>query len=161
MRARIRHIGIAVVSLGVLLVGAALLFGPALGAFNRVFRMPAVVRAPFVEAVSDSPDLANAQRQRLLEAWRAGRSYGLHRVVKTVEATPVGLWLVTSGGTLTLITDYTRDPYSNRSIQVAEPAAVELGVLAPEERHPLRAWFPDSGQTYLRCRFTGGHVEFF
>lgn len=155
-----RRILIALV-VGALFIGAYVLYGPTLGAFNRMFRMPAVVHSPFVEALSTSPDLAAAQRQRFLDAWRERRDYGLHRVQATVEATPVGLWIITTGGTLTLVTDYSRDVYSRRSIEVAMPESVELGTPTPGTQHPLRAWFPASQLTYLRCRFANGNVEFF
>jgi hypothetical protein len=82
-------------------------------------------------------------------------------VQKTVEGTPVGIWLITFEGSLTLVTDYTRDSYSTRAIHVARPVLVELGVPKAEEQHPLRAWFPDPSQVYVRCKLSAGDVAFF
>jgi hypothetical protein len=123
--------------------------------------MPAIVREPFIETLSQSAGEATIQRERLLEAWRSKNSYGLYKIQTSIEGTPVGMWLITSGGRLTLVTDYTRDSYSTRAIYVAEPASAELGPPREEEQHPLRAWFPHSQQVYIRCRLSGDHVEFF
>ena len=102
-----------------------------------------------------------AQRRRLLESWQTRGNYGLHRVQKTVEGSPVGLWLITSGGGPTLVTDYTRDSYSTRAIYVSTPSSLELGGPTRQEQHPLRAWFPDHEQIYLRCILPNSWVEFF
>lgn len=143
------------------LIGGLFLYHPAVGIFNRLFRMPAIVEASFIELLSASATTAEAQRERLVDAWRNGRSYGLHKVQKTVEGTPVGVWLITSEGSLTLVTDYTRDSYSTRAIDVANPILVELGPPRADEQHPLRAWFPDSSQVYVRCKLAADRVEFF
>jgi hypothetical protein len=161
MRFRRRRIIAAVVAISTGFVIAGLLYHPTLGAFNRLVRLPRVVYASFVEDLSESAEVAMAQRLRLLESWQTRGDYGLHRVQKTVEGTPVGLWLITSGGSLTLVTDYTRDSYSTRGIYVSTPSSLELGTPTRQEQHPLRAWFPDREQTYLRCIFGSGGVEFF
>jgi hypothetical protein len=144
-----------------LLIAGFCLYWPALGAFNRLLRMPPEVGAPYVESLARTPSAADAQRKRLVDAWRSRRDYGLRRTQLTIEATPVELWLITSGGGLTYVVDYTRDAYSNRGVYTAHPVSVEVGAEKPDEAHPLRAWFPTSEQAYLRCKLSNGSVEFF
>ncbi len=162
MRARRVIRGVGAIAAGfVVLIGGLLAYHPVLGTFNRLFRMPAVVKEPFIETLSESAGEAKIQRERLVEAWRSKRSYGLYKIQKSVEGTPVGIWLITSAGRLTLVTDYTRDSYSTRAIYVSEPASAELGPPKEEEQHPLRDWFPDSEQVYIRCRLSADQIEFF
>src|SRR5439155_14417750 len=112
--------------------------------------MPAIVKAPFVEALSRTSEVALTQRRHLLASWQARGDYGLRRVQSTVEGTPASLWLITTGGALTLITDYTRDSYSTRAVDVATPKSLDLASPARDEQHPLRPWFPSREETYLR-----------
>jgi hypothetical protein len=142
-------------------VFASRAYGPVSGAINRAVRMPPVTKASFVQPLSANAEEASAQRQRLLAAWRSKASYGLHREQSSVEGTPIGIWLVAQGGSLTLVTDYSRDPYSTREVHVQNPVSLELGPLSAEERHPLRSWFPSATEVYLRCRLASNQVAFF
>jgi len=112
--------------------------------------MPAVIREPFmIELRGES---ASQQALKFVQSWEAATSAGLHRRVQTVEGEPVDLWVITQSGHLTLVTDFTRDGFSDRAIVEEHPIAVALlwRGLGPEiPPDPLRAWFPRENQAYL------------
>ena len=148
--------------IGTLLAGSLGLIGlyayyPLKGIFNRLFRMPSVVDQPFVSELQETNGLG--QRKQFLEAWRAGRNFGLHRRVSSVEGDPIHLWLITEEANLTLVTDFTRDTNSVRTITVGHPVAITLC----EERggDPFRAWFPRLDETYLCLVFANGNDAHF
>src|SRR5262249_17344266 len=161
MMSRMRRILTAFAAGAGCLLGVVLLYGPVLGAWTRATRLPPLVHEPFIEDLSSDASTAASQRARLLDAWHAGSDYGLRRTQNSVEGTPIGLWLITSKHQLSLITDYSRDSFSTRGIDVATPIALEIATPAAEDQHPLRAWFPARTTAYLRCTLPNGHVAFF
>jgi hypothetical protein len=122
---------------------------------------PAIADSAFIERLSPKDAVAAEQRARFVRAWKTSASFGLSTSVQTVEGTPIHLILATEKGVITLITDYSDDEFSNRSIASEHPVSVSLGVPRQEEQHPLRSWFPDAERQYIRCVMADGSVSFF
>jgi hypothetical protein len=61
MRMRTRRVVAGIVAGAAVLIGGLFLYSPVLGGFNRLFRMPAIVKASFVEPLSESAELATVR----------------------------------------------------------------------------------------------------
>jgi hypothetical protein len=140
-----------------MLWGGLHVYRPAKGLIIRTFRMPPETKRPFIVDLKASSGFK--QRQQFLESWKAGRTIGLHSQVLTVEGDPLELFAIAEQGHLTLITDFTRDAHSNRSISVQHPVSVSIQQVS--SIHPLQAWFPRQGEYYLGFALENGGVALF
>ena len=141
----LRMTGRAIVATLFLFVGleaVALTYGPLKGWYYRTFRQPEILSRQFIEEAR--LDGLDEQRKKLIEVWRAGKEeYGIHRTGHSVEGTPIGFTLVVERGVATLVLDYTRDSYSNRTFRSESPVTLSL-ITRERPAAPHNA-------TYLRC----------
>ncbi len=146
-------------AMGALILAIAALYAyfPVKGLVVRTFLMPPVLASPCITEV-DAASSAQ-QRQRFVDAWRGRTCAGLHQCVSTIEGDPLNLWAITEQGRLTLVTDYTRDAYSHRGVDVQHP--IEVEVWQKRDSNPLRAWFPRDDRPYLRFIMADGSDAFF
>jgi hypothetical protein len=109
----------------VLTVASLFLAGPVKGLYYRTFKRPEITKSNFVDTLSSVPSLAAEQRKHFIAAWNDGSNYGLHIIRRTIEGDPVGLWLITNKKQVSLIIDYTHDPWSYRKYYIEHPSSVE------------------------------------
>ncbi|MHC4394136.1 MAG: hypothetical protein ACYS1A_00640 [Planctomycetota bacterium] len=116
----------------VLCVAALFLAGDIKGLYHRLFHVPVLLKGSSTVRIdtSVSPD---SVRKDFFAVYQSGTGFScLSRMVTSIEGDDILLYLVTSDGTVTLITDYTRDPHSGRNF-VSEPVSeISLGFLDPD-----------------------------
>ena len=97
------------------------------GFYHRTFHTPKVISNKDFIYLNYSlfPD---KKKQEFYDAYKSRQSfYGVMREKGTFEASVVTIYLMTEAGNLTMIIDYTHDPWGIRKFVKKEPKTVILG----------------------------------
>jgi len=126
------YIKLALILVCFIIVPVLILYrGSLIGAHERAFNMPDILKEKenaFV-LMSDAESRNELKKSFYLSYKKSDEFAGLKQLRASIEGTPITLYLMTEFGNLTLIFDYTHDPFSNRKIIVEKGLNLLIGTM--------------------------------